>query len=142
MKRNGRITKDILKILIALLVTAAAVLATAPYIGAEEAGSKHLEDAQAAIEKSALSREEKSGIRTKADRAVTAGIPAEDVSTIITRGLEQGVKSQYIEMFLETATKTKEQNFPARLILDRMEQGLAKSVPAEKIASVTQRLSG
>ncbi len=141
MKRKGPMTKAVLKIIIALLVTAAAILTAVPRVRAEEGGSKHFEDARVAVEKSQLSKEAKAGILAKADRAVAAGIPAEDVSVIITRGLNQGVESRHIEGFLQTATRAKEQNLPVRLVLDRTEQGLAKGVPAEKIAEVTQRLS-
>jgi hypothetical protein len=141
MKKKGRMTKAALKLLIALLLTTSAVLGAAPCVRAEEAGPKHLEDARATVEKSRLSREAKSGILAKADRAVAAGIPAEDVSIIITRGLAQGAESRHVEGFLEIATRAKEQNLPIRPVLDRMEQGLAKGVPAEKIAGATQRLS-
>ena len=141
MKRNLRMTKGFLKIIIALLVTAAAVLTAAPYAGADEAGSKQLEEARGTVQRSSLSKEAKAGILAKADRAVAAGIPAEDVSVIITRGLSNGVESRHIEGLLEIATRTKEQNLPVRLVLDRTEQGLAKGVPADKISGVTQRLS-
>jgi hypothetical protein len=141
MKRNLRMTKGFLKISIALLVTAAATLTAAPYAGADEAGSKHLEEARITVQRSSLSKEAKTGILAKADRATAAGIPAEDVSVIIARGLSNGVESRHIEGLLEIATRTKEQNLPVRLILDRTEQGLAKGVPADKISGVTQGLS-
>ncbi len=141
MKRKGPMTKAVLKVIIALLVTAGAVLTPVLYVWAEEAGSKHLEEARVTVEKSSLSKEAKAGMLTKADQAVAAGIPAEDVSIIITRGLNQGVQSRHIEGFLETATRAKEQNLPVRLILDRTEQGLAKGASAEKITGVTERLS-
>jgi len=134
-------TKGFLKISIALLMTAAAALMAAPYASAGEAGSKHLEEARVTVQRSSLSKEAKAGILAKADRAMAAGIPAEDVSVIITRGLSNGVESRHIEGFLEIATRTKEQNLPIRLVLDRTEQGLAKGVPADKISGVTQRLS-
>lgn len=132
-------TKSILKILIALVVTAGLTIAS--YARADEAGSKHLEEARVTVEKSSLSKEAKIGILAKADRAAAAGIPAEDISVIIIRGLNQGIESRHIEGFLATAARTKEQNLPVRLVLDRTEQGLAKGVPAEKISGVTQRLS-
>jgi hypothetical protein len=141
MKRKEMTTTALLRILTTLLLATAAVLGSAPCVKAEDAGQTHLEQARVAVEKSGLPRESKSGILTKADRAVAAGIPAEDVSLIITRGLEQGAAGKHVEGFLETATRTKEQNLPIRPVLDRMEQGLAKGVPPEKIAGVTQRLS-
>ena len=129
------------KIIIALLLAAAALMA-APCARAGEAGSKHLEEARVTVQRSSLSKESKAGILAKADRAVAAGIPAEDVSVIITRGLSNGVEGRHIEGLLEIATRTKEQNLPVRLVLDRTEQGLAKGVPADKISGVTERLSG
>ena len=127
--------------IIAVLLTAAALMAV-PCAGAGEAGSKHLEEARVTVQRSSLSKESKAGILAKADRAVAAGIPAEDVSVIITRGLSNGVEGRHIEGLLEIATRTKEQNLPVRLVLDRTEQGLAKGVPADKISGVTERLSG
>lgn len=132
-------TKRVIRILIALVATAG--LTISAYARADEAGAKHLDEARLFVQKSSLSKEAKLSMLTKADRAVAAGIPAEDVSVIITRGLHQGVESRHIESFLETATRTKEHNLPVRLVLDRTEQGLAKGVPAEKISGVTQRLS-
>jgi hypothetical protein len=134
--------KGVLRILVALLLATAAILTAAPRARAEEAGTTHLDAARTAVESSPLSKEAKFAILTKADHAVAAGVPAEDVSIIITRGLDRGVESRHLEDFLETATRAKEQGLPVRLILDRTEQGLAKGVPAEKIAAVTERLSG
>ncbi len=136
MKGRERMTKGVFKILTVLVVTAGLTIAT--YARAD-AGSKYLDEAWFTVQKSSLSKEAKLSILTKADRAIAAGIPDEDVSIIITRGLSQGVESRHIEGFLETATKTKEQNLPVRLVLDRIEQGLAKGVPAEKVSGVTQR---
>jgi hypothetical protein len=135
-------TKDVLHILGVLLLAAAVSLTPVPPARAEDAGSRHLEQAGSAVERSPLPKEAKAGILTRADHAVAAGVPAEDVSIIITRGLDRGVEGRHIEGFLETATRVKEQGLPVRLILDRIEQGLAKGVPAEKILEVTQRLSG
>lgn len=140
MKRDRRMKKGVFRILVALAATAGLAMAT--YARADESGTKHLDEARLTVQKSSLSKEAKLGVLTKADRAVAAGIPAEDVSIIITRGLRQGVESRHIEDFLETATRTKEQKLPVRLVLDRIEQGLAKGIPSEKIAGVTQRLSG
>ena len=133
--------KSVFRILIALVVIAATVLTIAPCVRADEAGSKQIDETRLTVEKSSLSKEAKLSMLTKADRAVRAGIPAEDVAVIITRGLGQGVESVHIEGFLETATRTKEQGLPARLVLDRIEQGLAKGVPAKNISGVTKRLS-
>lgn len=142
MNKDGPTMGEITKMLALLAVAGVMTLTLALRAGAAEAGSKHLNEARLVVEKSPLSQEAKRGVLTKADQAMTAGIPAEDVAIIITRGLKQNVASTGIEDFLETATKVKKQNLPVRLVLDRIEQGLAKGVPAERIAGVTHRLSG
>jgi type II secretory pathway component PulF len=72
---------------------------------------------------------------------MTAGIPADDAAIIISRGLERAAAAVRIAEFFETAVKLRERNLPTRLVLDRIEQGLAKGVPADKIALVSQKLS-
>lgn len=142
MKRTVPMKKAVLKIFVTLLLTAAALPTASSPASAEDAGTKYLEAARITVEKSSLSKEAKAGILTRADQAVAAGIPAEDVSIIITHGLDKGVESRHIEGFLETAMRVKGQGLPVRLLLDRTEQGLAKGVPADKISGVTSRLSG
>jgi hypothetical protein len=142
MNKCGRIMNKMTK-MVALPVLAGVMMLTLVLpAGAEEAGSKQLDEARTSIERSSLTKEVKLQLLTKADQAVTSGIPAEDVAIIVTRGLKQGVPSSTIEGFLETSTKVKEQHLPSRLLLDRIEQGLAKGVPAERISGVTQKLSG
>ena len=134
-------TKGLLGLIAALSVTAAVVTAS-PCAGAEETGANHLGEARSAVEGSALPKEAKAGILKKADRAAATGVPAEDISVIVSRGLHRGVAGGQIEGFLETAAGAKERHLPVRLLLDRIEQGLAKGVPTDRIADVTQRLSG
>ncbi|MGE5173253.1 MAG: hypothetical protein ACM3MD_05430 [Betaproteobacteria bacterium] len=142
MNKGGGMMSKITNMLALLALAGVMTLTLALRAGADEAGLKHLDEARLAVEKSSLTKESKLGILTNADKAVTAGIPAEDVAVIVTRGLKQGVPGSHIEGFLETATQVKEQNLPVRIVLDRIEQGLAKGVPAERIAGVTQKLSG
>jgi hypothetical protein len=137
MKGMGPMTKAVLATL--LLLFTAAFDAAAPSAWGGE--GNQLDQAKAAVERSALPREVKVGILTSAEQAVAEGIPSEDVSIIIIRSLDRGVDGRHIEGFLETASKTKIQGLPVRLILDRTEQGLAKGVPSERIGTVTQRLS-
>lgn len=129
------------KIFALLSVAGVMTLTFAMYAHAEGSGSNHLDEARTTIERSSLAKEAQVALLAKADRAVTAGIPAEDVAIIITRGLKQGVSGPTLEGFLETATVVKEQHLPSRLVLDRIEQGLAKGVPGERISGVTQNLS-
>jgi hypothetical protein len=109
---------------------------------AEEPGSQQrLSHARLAVEQSSLSQNEKLGILTAADRAVSAGISPDDAAVIISRGLEQGAGADRTAEFLETAAKLGERKLPMRLVLDRIEQGLAKGVPSERIAAVARKLS-
>ncbi len=135
MKKSGAIMK-----ILSRLWVAAAVIATASWAGAE-AGGKSLDEARRIVEMSSLTREAKLDILTKADRAVKAGIPPEDGAIIITRGLRQRTDGKSIAGFLETATRVKERSLPVRLVLDRIEQGLSKGVPAGRISGVAQRLA-
>ena len=120
----------------------AALAAAAPQAGAEEPGQRQLSEARLSVEQSSFTGEAKLGILTKADRAVAAGIPPEDVAVIITGGLSQGADSKTIVGFLEAPVQLKEKKLPVRMVLDRIEQGLAKGVPAERITAVAQKLSG
>jgi hypothetical protein len=141
MKKNGRAMKHMTTVLALFAVAGAMVLTAAPRAGADEPEPWHLSEARLSVQQSSLPREAKLDILTKADRAIAAGIPAEDVAVIISRGLNQGVESARISGFLETAAQVKGQNLPVRLVLDRIEQGLAKGVPAERISEVSKRLS-
>ncbi len=132
-------TKAVRNILVPLLMTALALFTAAPPARAD---SNRIDDARTAVDRSSLPQEAKTAILSRADRAVAAGIPSEDVAIIITRGLDQRVDGRHIEGFLDTATKAKEQGLPVRLILDRTEQGLTKGVPPERIEAVTEKLSG
>jgi hypothetical protein len=141
MNKGGRIRNKIAKKLALLALVGVMMLTFVTRVNADEPGSKQLAEARTTVEKASLTKEAKAGILTKADHAVTSGVPAEDVAIIITRGLQQGVPGSAIEGFLETTTRVKEQHLPSRLVLDRIEQGLAKGVPAERISGVTQKLS-
>ena len=85
-------TKTILpKILIALLLTDSRNPGNRAMRQGGRGGTKTSRRARGPLSKrSPLSKESKAGILAKADRAVAAGIPAEDVSIIITRGLSTG----------------------------------------------------
>ncbi len=128
---------------LALFVIAAAAATAMAATGAmaDEGGVKRLEEARLVVEQSSLTKAAKLDVISKADRAVQAGIPAEDVAIIVTRGLGQGMAGADVAGFLETAARVKERNLPVRLVLDRMEQGLSKGVPAERISGVVQRLA-
>ncbi len=140
MKGAGPMTKTVLGSLsITLLVAALALFVAAPPAAAD---SNRIDETRIAVERSPLPKDAKAGILAKADQAVAAGIPSEDVAIIITRSLDQHVEGRHIEKFLDTATTTKAQGLPVRLLLDCTEQGLSRGIPVERIEAVTERRSG
>jgi hypothetical protein len=123
-----------------LLIVLAAALAvfTAAHATADD-GSRTT--AAQALERSSLSAKEREDLAVRARTAVRAGIPEEDVEIIVGRGLERGVDAGTLGSFLETAARTKQQGLPARPVLDRIEQGLSKGVPPERIDAAAGRLA-
>lgn len=75
------------------------------------------------------------------DRAIAAGIPADDVRAVVSRGLAAGVVPEAIAGNLRIATTLREKNLPVKQVLDRMEQGFAKGIPPDTISAAVQRLS-
>jgi hypothetical protein len=75
-----------------------------------------------------------------AREARAAGVPAEDIAVIVNRSRERGVAAEQVRDMIRIITHTREQNLPVRAVLDRIEQGLAKGVPAERIAAAARRL--
>lgn len=130
---NNRIASPILLIGLAT----AALLAATPARAADSppAGMAR------ALERSALSTAVQADITARARETVHAGIPAEDVEIIIGRGLERGADAATLDSFLETAVRTKQQGLPIRPVLDRIEQGLSKGVPPERIDAASKRLA-
>jgi hypothetical protein len=94
-----------------------------------------------ALERSALSAAAQADITARARETEHAGIPAEDVEIIIGRGLERGADAVILNSFLETVVRTKQQGLPVRPVLDRIEQGLSKGVPPERIDAAVKRLA-
>ncbi|OGW34384.1 MAG: hypothetical protein A2010_10050 [Nitrospirae bacterium GWD2_57_9] len=125
--------------LLALFLVASPVLM--PQARAGEQGGQ-MTGARLAVEQSTLARDEKLLILTAGDRAVAAGVPQDDAAIIISRGLERGAGAGRTAAFLDRAARLREQDLPVRLVLDRIEQGLSKGVPPERIATVVERLSG
>jgi hypothetical protein len=124
-----------------LAAAAIVTFAVAAWAGAGETGGKTLDEARLSVERASLARDTKLDILAKADRAVKAGVPSEDAAIIITRGLKQGADGKSISGFLETAATVKERGLPVRPVLDRIEQGLSKGVPAGRISSAAQGLA-
>ncbi|MCL5022422.1 MAG: hypothetical protein M1497_03485 [Nitrospirae bacterium] len=103
-------------------------------------GGKDFEEIKVSIEKAPLSQEEKAGLLKRASDAVNAGLPSADVAVIVKRGLARGMESKTIEEFIAIPASARERNLPVRPVLDRVQQGLSKGVPPEKISAFSRRL--
>jgi hypothetical protein len=103
--------------------------------------TKRIEDVQVVIARSALAPEERAGLTASVKLAINAGLPNEDVSIIVDRGLKRGIESKIIEKFLTTGVAMRDRGLPTGLVVDRIEQGFSKGVPPSKITAVTQRLT-
>lgn len=106
-----------------------------------DTGEKAIAEIRLSIEKSALSQETKAVLLKNVYEAVNAGIPSDDIAIIINRSLRYGVDGKTIEGFIDTAIKVKRQNLPTRPVLDRIQQGLSKGVPPERILGATRKLA-
>lgn len=142
MSRRVQVMNTVTKFVVLLAMAGVMALAPVTRANASDTNARRLEETRLAIEKSSLTREEKTGILSKVDKAVAAGVPAEDVAIIVNRGFKQGIPSVQMENYLETMTAVKAQNLPVRLVLERIQLGLAKGVPADRIAAATMKLSG
>lgn len=109
--------------------------------GAQAEESRHLGSIHQALEASTLSQAEQVEVRSRAAAAVQAGLPAEDVAIIVTRSLGRGVDGATIGRFLDAGLLVTGAGLPARPVLDRIEQGLAKGVALDRIADASARLA-
>jgi hypothetical protein len=109
--------------------------------GAQAEESGRLAGIDQALEASALPQAEQAAIRTRAAAAIQAGLPAEDVAIIVTRGLGRGVDGATIGRFLDAGQQATGAGLSAGPVLDRIEQGLAKGVAPDRIAAASTGLA-
>jgi hypothetical protein len=93
------------------------------------------------LQSSSLSQAEQADLRSRAAAAVSGGVPAEDVEIIVSRAVQRGADAGTINRFLSISLSTKKEGLPLGSILDRVEQGLSKGVPPERIAAAVQQLA-
>jgi hypothetical protein len=105
------------------------------------AENPHLDNISRALGASALPRIEQNDVKAGAAAAVGAGLPAEDVEIVVTRSLNRGTDAGTISRFLATSVSAKKEGLPVGPVLDRIEQGLSKGVPAVQIAEASERLT-
>jgi hypothetical protein len=102
---------------------------------------EHLGAIKGALGSSTLSKTEQADVQARATAAINAGVPAEDIEIIVSRAVRRGADGGTINRFLDTSLSTKQQGLPVGPVLDRIEQGLSKGVPLERIAAASQQLA-
>ncbi len=104
--------------------------------------NRHADSIGRALAASTLPRAQLTAVQAKAVATIDAGVPAEDVEVIVVRAVKRGVDSGTINRFLDVSVSAKQAGLPVGPILDRIEQGLSKGVPGERIAAASERLAG
>jgi hypothetical protein len=100
----------------------------------------HLDNISRALGASAYTSRERSDLYARAVAAITAGMPADDAEIVITRGLDRKADADTIIRFLAICVTAMQEGLPVAPVLDRIEQGLSKGVPAERITAASERL--
>jgi hypothetical protein len=106
-----------------------------------ETAVRDLEDVRLSIEKSAMPVERKAPLFRKVSNAVSSGIPSPDAAVIVKRGIARGFEARTLEETVDIVIGAREKGLPVRPLLDRLQQGLSKGVPPEKLTAATRRLS-
>jgi hypothetical protein len=109
--------------------------------GALGAESGHQDAIQRALASSTLSPADRAVVRSRAVAAMNAGVPAEDVEIIVSRSLARGADAKAVNRFLDISVSAKRSGLPIGPVVDRIEQGLSKGVPTERIAAASERLT-
>ena len=93
------------------------------------------------LQSSSLSKAEQADVHARSAAAINAGVPAEDVEIIVSRSVRRGADAGTINRFLDTGISTRQKGLPVAPVLDRIEQGLSKGVPPDRIATASQQLA-
>jgi hypothetical protein len=120
--------------------TIAAMLIAAPYVSTA-AATGGTSNTMRLVESAPLTKEEKQVLMRQVEAAHEARVPADDTEIIVTRGLARGVDAATLGRFLETSAQVARQGLPVRPVLDRIEQGLSKGIPSERIDAAGRRLA-
>ena len=121
---------------------AAAFVVVAASLSGPAAAAADGDSSLRAVEAAPLSGEEKQVLGGQVRAALQAGVPPEDVDIIVTRSMGRGSSAAALGRFLETSADVARQGLPARPVLDRIEQGLSKGVPPERIDGAAKSLAG
>src|SRR2546428_4121205 len=95
-----------------------------------------------AVEPASLSPGGKALLRARGIGGGRAGVAESEVAGLIQRGVPRGSEPAELVSLLEVVARAKRQDLPVGPVLDKVKEGLAKRVPAVRIAGVASRLSG
>jgi hypothetical protein len=123
-------------ILLAFALSGAVLAAMPAYAGPQD------EKVRAAVEQSTPAGAERDRLLETTGVALRAGVAAGDLEVIVLRGTERGLSPGQVRDLVRIAADAGGQSLPVRAVLDRIEEGLAKGVPAERILNATRRLAG
>jgi len=108
--------------------------------GGYAAGASN-EDIPSIVEGANLAPAAKETLRKSSQEALAAGVPSQDVKVILRRGLSRGWDAESISKNLGLVSEAGRNKLPTRPLLNRVEQGLSKGVPPERVMEATVRLS-
>jgi hypothetical protein len=108
--------------------------------GGYAAGASN-EDIPSIVEGANLAPAAKETLRKSSQEALAAGVPSQDVKVILRRGLSRGWDAESISKNLDLVSEAGRNKLPTRPLLNRVEQGLSKGVPPERVMEATLRLS-
>ncbi len=114
------------------------LICATPAFAAED---RHSAAIERALRASPLSKTEQAEVQAGAASAISSGVPPEDVEVIVSRAAGRGMDARTITRFLDLGASAKKDGLPAGPVLDRIEQGLSKGVPADRIQTASERLT-
>src|SRR2546425_5282545 len=93
------------------------------------------------LETAQLSPDGKLLIRQKAGEAMRAGVAERVVEKVIRLAVDHGVRAADLGSLLDVVAQAKRRDVPVGPVLDKVQEGLAKRVPPDRIASVASHIS-
>ena len=111
-----------------------------PLSGTFAAETRHLDNIRRVLETSTIPRAQQAEVNTRAADAINAGVPGADVEIIVSRAVGRGADAGAINRLLDAGLSAKKEGLPVRPVLDRIEQGLSKGVPPDRIVAASERL--
>ena len=91
------------------------------------------------LERTPYSAQEQRVLMAKSRLAMERGIASGDVMAVVREGSARGMDARYLERFLTMAIETEQEGLPSRPVLNKIQQGIAKGIPEQRIYDVALR---